>query len=221
MNFLTEPKSDTKYELIHKINYLNCLGISVTLINMKELKQRKSKYANHSRLVKSGNEDRLFDILENCSTPFLLILDQIQDPHNLGACLRSANAAGVDAVIAPKDRSVGITDVVINVASGAAEHTPFIQVTNLARVMDQLKEKNIWLIGTADDAPESIFNSNLSGAVALVMGSEGKGMRRLTRERCDKLVKIPMARNSKVECLNVSVATGVGLFEIVRQKSKK
>lgn len=188
---------------------------------MKELKQRKSKYADHSRLVKASNEDKLFDVLENCAKPFLLILDQIQDPHNLGACLRSANAAGVDAVIAPKDRSAGITDVVINIASGAAEHTPFIQVTNLARIMDQLKEKNIWLIGTADDASESIFDSNLTGSIALVMGSEGKGLRRLTKERCDKLVKIPMDVGSKVECLNVSVATGVGLFEIVRQNSKK
>ena len=189
--------------------------------NMKESKQRKSKYADHNQLVKTGNEDSLFNLLENCARPFLLILDQIQDPHNLGACLRSANAAGVDAVIAPKDRSVGITDVVINVASGAAEFTPFIQVTNLARIMDQLKEKNIWLIGTADDAPESIFEANLSGSIALVMGSEGKGLRRLTRERCDNLVNIPMAGSSKVECLNVSVATGVGLFEIVRQRIKK
>lgn len=148
--------------------------------------------------------------------PFLLILDTVQDPHNLGACLRSANAAGVHAVIIPKDKSVGITDVVKKVACGAAEVTPVFQVTNLARAIEMLKEKGIWIYGTADDAETTIYQQDFKGPIALVMGNEGFGMRRLTRDLCDFLFKIPMY--GTVECLNVSVATGVCLFEVVRQK---
>ncbi len=149
-------------------------------------------------------------------TPLLLILDTVQDPHNLGACLRSANAAGVHAVIIPKDKSVGITDVVRKVACGAAEVTPVFQVTNLARTIDMLKERGIWIYGTSDDAVSTIYQQNLQGPAALVMGNEGFGMRRLTRDLCDFLFKIPMY--GTVECLNVSVATGVCLFELVRQR---
>jgi len=148
--------------------------------------------------------------------PLLLLLDEVQDPHNLGACLRTADAAGVHLVIAPKDNAVGLTPVVCKVASGAAETVPYIQVTNLARTMDQIKERGIWLIGTAGDTPADLYAADLKGPIGLVMGSEGSGLRRLTRERCDLLVRLPMA--GTVESLNVSVAAGVCLYEAVRQR---
>jgi 23S rRNA (guanosine2251-2'-O)-methyltransferase len=149
--------------------------------------------------------------------PLLLILDEVQDPHNLGACLRSADAAGVHAVIAPKDNAAGLTPTVCKVASGAAETVPYIQVTNLARAMDRLKERGIWLIGMAGEAEQSLFAADLSGPLGLVLGSEGKGLRRLTRERCDLLVRLPML--GAVESLNVSVAAGICLYEALRQRS--
>lgn len=165
-------------------------------------------------------EADLMAMLDELTEPaFLLILDGIQDPHNLGACLRSADAAGVHAVIAPKDKSVGLTATVAKVASGAAESVPFIQVTNLARTLDMLKERNIWLYGAAGDAEQSLFATDLSGSIALVLGAEGAGLRRLTREHCDVLLKIPM--QGAVSSLNVSVATGVFLFEALRQKENK
>jgi 23S rRNA (guanosine2251-2'-O)-methyltransferase len=159
----------------------------------------------------------LFTILDGLEKPaLLLILDSIQDPHNLGACMRTANAAGVDAVIVPKDKAVGITPVVSKVASGALETTPFVQVTNLARTMDQLKERGIWLIGTSDAATQSLYQTDLKDSIAIVMGNEGKGMRRLTQEKCDILANLPM--QGSVESLNVSVATGVCLYEVLRQR---
>jgi 23S rRNA (guanosine2251-2'-O)-methyltransferase len=148
--------------------------------------------------------------------PFLLILDGVQDPHNLGACLRSADGAGVDAIIAPRDRSVALTSTVRKVASGAAETVPFIQVSNLARTLKWLKAEGIWLVGTAGEATQSLYQVDLRGALAIVMGGEGKGLRRLTREQCDLLVKLPMA--GSVESLNVSVACGISLYEAVRQR---
>jgi len=164
-------------------------------------------------------EDDLFDILNSLQEPpFLLILDGVQDPHNLGACLRSADAAGVHAVIAPKDRAAPLTDTVRKVACGAAEHLPFVTLTNLARTLKRLKQAGLWLVGTADDAEQSLYEVDLKGPLALVMGAEGKGLRRLTRESCDFLVHIPMA--GSVECLNVSVAAGVCLFEAARQRKK-
>jgi len=156
--------------------------------------------------------DHLLDELNE--TPLLLVLDGVQDPHNLGACLRTADAAGAHAVIAPKDRAVGLTPVVRKVASGAVERVPFFQVTNLARTLRSLKERGIWVIGSDSESEVSIYDADLSGALALVMGSEGKGLRRLTRECCDWLIAIPMA--GSVESLNVSVATGVCLFETRR-----
>lgn len=155
-------------------------------------------------------------ILDTTQHPFLLILDGIQDPHNLGACLRSADAAGVHAVIAPKDKAVGITPTVAKVASGAAESVPFIQVTNLARTLEELKDRGIWIYGAAGDAEKSLYELDLKGPVAFVLGAEGSGLRRLTRDHCDVLVKIPM--HGQVTSLNVSVATGVFLFEAVRQR---
>lgn len=157
------------------------------------------------------------DIINGLDEPaFILLLDGVQDPHNLGACLRTANAAGVHMVIAPKDKSVGLTPAVSKVACGAAEVTPFIQVTNLARCMRQLQEMGIWLYGAAGEAEQTMQQTKLTGAIALVMGAEGKGLRRLTREHCDGLMSIPMF--GTVESLNVSVATAVCLYEIVRQK---
>lgn len=149
----------------------------------------------------------------------LLILDGVQDPHNLGACLRSANAMGVHAVIAPKDRAVGITPTVRKVACGAAEITPFIQVSNLARALKLIKKEGVWLVGGIAEADTLISEVDLTGPIALVMGSEGKGLRRLTREHCDFLAAIPMA--GSVSSLNVSVATGIGLYEMIRQRSEK
>jgi 23S rRNA (guanosine2251-2'-O)-methyltransferase len=149
--------------------------------------------------------------------PLLLVLDGITDPHNLGACLRTADAAGVDAIIVPKDKSASLNATVRKVASGAAESVNFVVVTNLQRCLEALKERGIWLVGTADEATQSVYEQELTGAVALVMGSEGKGLRRLTRETCDFLVSIPMSGD--VSSLNVSVATGVCLFEAVRQRA--
>jgi 23S rRNA (guanosine2251-2'-O)-methyltransferase len=159
------------------------------------------------------------DVLEGLTEPpLLLILDGVQDPHNLGACLRVADGAGAHAVIAPKDRSVGLTTAAIKVASGAAETVPYIPVTNLARTMRDLKERGIWLIGTDDAAPESIYKAKLEGALGLVLGAEGEGLRRLTRDSCDLLVSIPML--GSVESLNVSVASGVCLYEARRRRLK-
>jgi len=168
----------------------------------------------------SDPETQLEEALESVAgAPLLLVLDGVQDPHNLGACLRSADAAGVAAVIVPRDRAAGMTPVVRKVAAGAAETVPLVAVVNLARTLRQLKERGIWLVGTDDTADKTLFEANLEGPVALVMGSEGEGLRRLTRECCDLLVSIPMA--GAVESLNVSVATGVVLFEAVRQRSAK
>lgn len=180
---------------------------------------RSYRHTDFTADVTVRNEDDLFDILDSLKEPpFLLILDGVQDPHNLGACLRSADAAGVHAVIAPKDRAVSLTDTVRKIACGAAEHVPFVTVTNLARTLKELKEAGLWLVGTADGAEQSLYDIDLTGPLALVMGAEGKGLRRLTREHCDFLVHIPMA--GSVECLNVSVATGVCLFEAVRQRRR-
>lgn len=150
------------------------------------------------------------------SSAFLLVLDGVQDPHNLGACLRSADAAGVHAVIAPRDKACELTSTVRKVACGAAETVPFVQVTNLVRTLKSLQEKGIWVIGTDADATTSLYAADLTGPLALVLGAEGKGMRRLTREACDILVQLPM--RGMVQSLNVSVATGICLFEAVRQR---
>jgi len=158
--------------------------------------------------------DDLLDTVEG--PPLLLVLDGVTDPHNLGACLRVADGAGAHAVIAPKDHAVGINATVAKVASGAAETVPYFMVTNLARTLGELKERNIWVIGTADDAPRTLYAADLRQAVALVLGAEGQGMRQLTRKTCDELVSLPMA--GAVESLNVSVASGIGLYEAVRQR---
>lgn len=166
------------------------------------------------------SRDDLLGWLEGQAQPvFVLVLDGLQDPHNLGACLRSADAAGVQAVVIPRDRAAGITATVRKVASGAAEQVALFQVTNLARTLRQLREAGVWLVGADANATRTVFEMDFSVPVAVVLGGEGKGLRRLTRELCDVLVSIPMAGN--VASLNVSVATGVVLFEVVRQRQGK
>jgi 23S rRNA (guanosine2251-2'-O)-methyltransferase len=159
--------------------------------------------------------DDLLDQVEG--PPLLLVLDGVTDPHNLGACLRVADGAGVHAVIAPKDHAAGINATVAKVASGAAETVPYFMVTNLARTLGELKERSIWCIGASDDAPKTLYQADLKGPVALVLGAEGTGMRQLTRKSCDELVSIPM--RGAVESLNVSVASGVCLYEALRQRT--
>ena len=162
--------------------------------------------------------DELLEKLEAEGTvPLLLVLDGITDPHNLGACLRVADGSGAHAVIAPKDHAAGINATVAKVASGAAETMPYFMVTNLARTLNELKERNIWVIGTSDDAPKTLYQVDLKGPTALVLGAEGEGMRQLTRKTCDELVSIPM--RGAVESLNVSVASGVCLYEALRQRT--
>ncbi|HKC53151.1 MAG TPA: 23S rRNA (guanosine(2251)-2'-O)-methyltransferase RlmB [Burkholderiales bacterium] len=164
--------------------------------------------------AREGLEDLLDSLKE---APLLLVLDGVTDPHNLGACLRVADAAGAHAVIAPKDRAAGISAAVSKVASGAAESVPYYMVTNLARTLDELKERNIWIVGADERAEKTLYDADLPEATAWVLGAEGEGMRRLTRERCDLLVRIPM--RGSVESLNVSVASGVCLFETRRRRA--
>ena len=168
------------------------------------------------RTVTLAGEDELATLMPSLAQPLLLVLDGITDPHNLGACLRTADAAGVDAVVIPRDKSVGLTPTVRKVASGAAEHIPVFAVPNLARCLDRLKEQGVWVVGTAGEAQQGLYETDLTGPVAIVLGAEGSGMRRLTRERCDFLVSIPMA--GSVSSLNVSVASGVCVFEALRQR---
>lgn len=162
-------------------------------------------------------ESELRSVLESPrGCPFFLVLDQVQDPHNLGACLRTADAAGVQGLVLTKDQSVGITPTVAKVASGAAETVPIYRVVNLARALDWMKQSGIWLVGAAGEAAGSVYDIDLTVPLGLVVGAEGKGLRRLTRERCDLLARIPMA--GSIESLNLSVATGILLFEAVRQR---
>ena len=201
-------------------------GVTISVTGHEEL-DRLAEGERHQGAVaeivpRAGDpETQLEEALEalGAAPPLLLVLDGVTDPHNLGACLRSADAAGVAAVIVPRDRAAGLTPVVRKVAAGAAESVPLVAVVNLARTLRELKDRGLWLIGTTDDAPRTLYDVDLSGPTVVVMGSEGEGMRRLTREACDELVSIPMA--GAVESLNVSVATGVTLFEALRQRRAK
>lgn len=198
--------------------------VAVTWTERKEL-DRLAEQGRHQGAVAEirGGEARSEAFLDELLTtlqvpPFLLVLDGVTDPHNLGACLRTADAAGVHAVIAPRDRACGLNATVRKVASGAAETVPFVQVTNLARTLRLLRDNDVWVVGTAlEGASGDIYQGRLTGPLALVLGAEGQGLRRLTRENCDELVYIPM--HGLVESLNVSVATGIALFEAVRQRS--
>tara|TARA_R110002049_G_scaffold175660_1_gene342959 strand:+ start:863 stop:1438 length:576 start_codon:yes stop_codon:yes gene_type:complete len=181
-----------------------------------------SHTARQNRHAKSGGEVRIHDeshlesLLDGITNPLVLVLDCVQDPHNLGACLRTADAAGVAAVVMPKDKTAPISDTVRRVACGGAESVPLVRVTNLVRAMKRLQELGLWLVGTGDEESQSLFELDLKGPTGIVMGAESDGLRRLTAETCDFLTRIPMS--GKVECLNVSVATGVCLFEVVRQR---
>lgn len=196
-------------------------GVPWQVVHRRELDERVSGV--HQGIVaavapgKEWSEGDLMAMLESAQQPpFLLVLDGITDPHNLGACLRTADAAGVQAVVVPRDKSASLTPVARKVACGAAETVPLVRVTNLARCLRSLQELGVWLVGTAGEADTSLYQADLKGPLAIVMGAEGRGMRRLTREHCDLLVSIPM--HGQVDSLNVSVATGVCLYEAVRQR---
>ena len=170
------------------------------------------------RPLKAWDEHDLADALSGLTVdPLLLILDGVTDPHNLGACLRTADAAGVHALVIPKDRSAAVDGVARKVAAGAAEFVPVATVTNLARTLDSLKERGIWVVGTDGEAEKSLYQADLKRPLALVLGAEGDGMRRLTRDKCDFLVQIPMV--GRMQSLNVSVAAGIALFEVLRQRT--
>lgn len=217
--FILKGREDKR--LMSVIHELENLGIPVQIANRQWL-DKQTEGAVHQGIVARIKEGRQYqendlpDVLDSVQTPFLLVLDGVTDPHNLGACLRSADAAGVTAVIVPRDKSAPLNATVKKVACGAAESMPLIRVTNLARTLRWLQEQNIWIVGTAGEADHTLYQSKLSGPMALVMGAEGEGMRRLTREHCDELISIPMA--GTVSSLNVSVATGICLFEAVRQR---
>jgi 23S rRNA (guanosine2251-2'-O)-methyltransferase len=196
------------------------LGVRLIPVDSKRL-DGMSGGARHQGVVAQAQPIDMPKFIEDVldgldEPPLLLILDGVQDPHNLGACLRVADGAGAHAVIAPKDRSVGLTLAAMKVASGAAESVPYIAVTNLARTMRDLKDRGIWLVGTADTATQTIYQAKIDGPLGMVMGAEGEGLRRLTAETCDMLVSIPMM--GTVESLNVSVASGVCLYEARRRR---
>ena len=217
---LTDKRDDKRVQSL--IASAKNLGLRLEFKDKREL-DRMTAGAVHQGVAAECKalpvlrEDALDDLLARETAPLFLILDGVTDPHNLGACLRTADAAGVSAVIVPKDKSASMNATVRKVACGAAERVPLIYVTNLARTMRELKDKDVWIIGTAGEAEQSVYAAKLTGKMALVMGAEGEGMRRLTREHCDQLVNIPM--QGSVSSLNVSVATGVCLFEAVRQRS--
>ena len=185
------------------------------LIRLGGSPRHQGVVAKVNALASVNSLDDVLDAVEG--PPLVLVLDGVTDPHNLGACLRVADGAGAHAVIAPKDHAAGINATVAKVASGASETMPYFMVTNLARTLNELKERNIWIIGTSDDAPKTLYQVDLKGPVALVLGAEGDGMRQLTRKTCDELVSIPM--RGAVESLNVSVASGVCLYEALRQRT--
>jgi 23S rRNA (guanosine2251-2'-O)-methyltransferase len=196
------------------------VGVRMIAVDAKRLDGMAAGVRHQGVVAQAAELDMpkfIEDVLEGLEEPaLLLILDGVQDPHNLGACLRVADGAGAHAVIAPKDRSVGLTTAAMKVASGAAESVPYIVVTNLARTMRDLKDKGVWMVGADDSAEESIYQAKLDGPMGLVLGAEGEGLRRLTRDSCDLLVSIPML--GSVESLNVSVASGVCLYEARRRR---
>lgn len=196
-------------------------GIAVRRVNAQALDDladgvRHQGVMARYAAARSLDEDDLPGVLDGVQQPLVLLLDGVQDPHNLGACLRSAAAAGVTAVVIPKDKSAPLNATVRKTSAGAADRIAVVRVTNLARAMKQLKEAGVWLVGLAGEAERSLYAHDLTGAVGIVMGGEGEGLRRLTREQCDFLAHIPMP--GRIESLNVSVATGIALFEAVRQR---
>lgn len=218
--WLLDGRQDKRLESI--LELLSTHGIRHQKVKREKLDEladssRHQGVVAHCREAPSRNENFLEQLLDSLDeAPFLLILDGVQDPHNLGACLRTADAVGVHAVIVPKDNAATLNGTVRKVACGAAETTPFITVTNIARCLRNLKERGVWLVGAAGEVKTNIYQQDMTGPLAIIMGAEGKGLRRLTRETCDHLVTIPMPGN--VESLNVSVATGVCLYEALRQR---
>ena len=212
-------RQDDRLQKIHKLAEQQ--GVSLQWATVKQLDERvEGRHQGVVALCKAGqtfDEKYLLQLAEERAGECLfLVLDGVTDPHNLGACLRSADGAGVDAVIVPKDNSVGLTPVVQKVACGAAESVPLVMVTNLTRTLEKLQRQGAWVVGAAGEAEQFIYDLDLTGPLVLVMGAEGKGIRQLTRKQCDYLAKLPMA--GEVSSLNVSVATGICLFEIVRQR---
>jgi 23S rRNA (guanosine2251-2'-O)-methyltransferase len=217
--FVDKTRRDRR--MLDLIQTAEAKGVRVMLADVARL-DGFSKGERHQGVVALAAEVSLARTLDEVldgaeGTPLFLVLDGVTDPHNLGACLRVADGAGVHAVIAPKDRSAGINATTAKVASGAADSVPYVTVTNLATALRQLKEQNVWVVGTDEQAEKTVFDLDMRGPMALVLGAEGEGMRRLTRETCDELVRIPMA--GAVESLNVSVSAGVCLFEAVRQRA--
>jgi 23S rRNA (guanosine2251-2'-O)-methyltransferase len=216
--YIDAERSDQRMkDLVHTAKAANVriiLADDQRLSNIVGTRRHQGVVAKASAISLALNLDELLDGIEG--PPLLLVLDGITDPHNLGACLRVADGAGAHAVIAPKDRAVGLNATAAKVASGAAETVPYITVTNLARTLRDLKERDIWVVGTSDDAEKNLYQSDFKSPTALVLGSEGEGMRRLTRDTCDYLISIPMF--GSVESLNVSVASGVCLYEARRQR---
>ncbi|CAH9015196.1 23S rRNA (guanosine(2251)-2'-O)-methyltransferase RlmB [Candidatus Nitrosacidococcus sp. I8] len=218
--WINQNREDQQIEKIKILAYTR--GVTPFFVTQKNLDDL-SLGANHQGVAVQfltqlpTTEDQLFTLLKGLTdSPFLLILDSIQDPHNLGACLRTAEAAGVHGVIVPKDQAVSITSTVRKVASGAAERVPFITVTNLTRTINKLKDQGVWVVGAVVSEGTSLYQMELKGSIAVVLGAEGKGLRRLVQTHCDYLASIPMC--GAIGSLNVSVATGVFLFEIQRQR---
>lgn len=216
-------KSGRQDQRVHEIRKLaSKRGINVQTVEPAQF-GKQAGAAKHQGVLAyyaaadTLNEADLLSMLDNRDeAAMLLVLDGVTDPHNLGACLRTADAAGVAAVVVPKDNAASITPTVRKVACGAVDSTPLVQVTNLSRLLDKLREQGFWVVGTSDKASQDLYQTDMKGNLVVVMGAEGKGMRRLTEERCDFLVSLPMA--GTVSSLNVSVATGICLFEAVRQR---
>ncbi|CED78902.1 23S rRNA (guanosine-2'-O-)-methyltransferase RlmB [Candidatus Hamiltonella defensa (Bemisia tabaci)] len=215
-------QNNDSYRLQSLVKELKSAGLSILFTSRQYLDVQTGGGVHQGIMAKVGSahqyqENELPALLNSLDTPFVLVLDGITDPHNLGACLRSAEASGVQIVILPRDRSAPLNATVKKAASGAAENIPVIRVTNLARTLRVLKEYHLLIIGTAGEAKKTLYEARMTGSMALVMGSEEKGLRRLTREHCDHLIRIPML--GRVSSLNVSVATGICLFEAVRQRN--
>ncbi|ASQ44677.1 23S rRNA (guanosine(2251)-2'-O)-methyltransferase RlmB [Legionella clemsonensis] len=218
--YLSQERLDKKVQAL--LALAEQKGIPVEKLTTQKMNQRFHEFAHQGVVASAGslpqyNENDLLTLLANAKKPSLvLILDGVTDPHNLGACLRTADATGVDFVIVPKDRNASITPVVSKVACGAAESIPVVRVTNLVRAMEIIKQEGVWVYGAAGEATDSIYSLDGKTSLAIVMGAEGEGLRRLTRDHCDGVFALPMS--GSVESLNVSVATGVCLYEIVRQR---
>jgi 23S rRNA (guanosine2251-2'-O)-methyltransferase len=221
--FATRERQDKTLQTL--VSETQRLGMRVQFVPKQTL-DKKTENGNHQGIAITAleapqlSENDLADLLAQAGKHALvLVLDGVTDPHNLGACMRTADAAGVTAIIVPKDKSASMNATVRKVASGAAETVPLVQVTNLARTLRQLQDLHVWIVGTAGEAEKSLYEVDYSGPTAIVMGAEGDGMRRLTRETCDELIKIPLL--GSVSSLNVSVASGVCLYEVVRQRHAK